>query len=64
MLMRQEHGGEIGIKRKAIKLIWRKVMEEKERVEKNVIMKERERKTEKHRPFFFFFEFRDKYKMY
>ena len=39
-------------------------MEEKERVEKNVIMKERERKTEKHRPFFFFFEFRDKYKMY
>ena len=30
-------------------------MEEKERVEKNVIMKERERKTEKHRPFFFFF---------
>ena len=40
-------------------------MEEKERVEKNVIMKERERKTEKHRPFFFFFfEFRDKYRMY
>ena len=30
-------------------------MEEKERVEKNVIMKERERKIEKHRPFFFFF---------
>ena len=29
-------------------------MEEKERVEKNMIMKERERKTEKHRPFFFF----------
>ena len=29
-------------------------MEEKERVEKNVIMEERERNTEKHRFFFFF----------
>ena len=35
-----------------MKLIWRKVMEEKERVEKNVIMEERERKTEKRRLFF------------
>ena len=38
-------------------------MKEKERVEKNVIMEERERKTEKCR-LFFFFEFRDKYRMY
>ena len=35
-----------------MKLIWRKVMKEKERVEKNVIMEERERKTEKRRLFF------------
>ena len=35
-----------------MKLIWRKAMEEKERVEKNVIMEERERKTEKRRLFF------------
>ena len=45
-----------------MKLIWRKAMEEKERVEKKVIMEERERKTEKRR--LFFFEFRDKYRMY
>ena len=37
-----EHGGEIGIKRKAMELSWRKAMEEKERAEKNVIMEERE----------------------
>ena len=38
-----------------MKLIWRKAMEEKERVEKNMIMeeRERERKKEKHRLFFF-----------
>ena len=38
----KEHGGEIGIKRKAMELSWRKAMEEKERVDKNVIMEERE----------------------
>ena len=30
-----------------MKLIWRKLMEEKERVEKNVIMEERERERER-----------------
>ena len=32
-----------------MKLIWRKLMEEKERVEKNVIMEERERERERER---------------
>ena len=36
-------------------------MEEKERVEKNVIMEEREREREKRR---LFFGFRDKYRMH
>ena len=39
-----------------MKLIWRKAMEEKERVEKNVIMEERER--EKCRLFFLGLEIR------
>ena len=39
-----------------MKLIWRKAMEEKERVEKNVIMEERER--EKRRLFFLGLEIR------
>ena len=43
-----------------MKLIWRTSMEEKERVEKNVIM-ERERERDR---LFFFFGFRDKYRMY
>ena len=43
-----------------MKLIWRKAMEEKERVEKNVIMEEREREKSAD----FFFGFRDKYRMH
>ena len=46
-----------------MKLIWRKAMEEKERVEKNVIMEEREREREREKRRLFF-GFRDKYRMH
>ena len=66
MLMRQgEWWSNWGIKRKAMKLIWRKSTEEKERVEKNVIVEGRERERERNiDSFFFFFLFRDKYIIY